>query len=87
MIYQHDADLKVELSEVEPKMQRRVLPQSFPLAPDLGSVGSDDAILQIDRSFDSHNIVLLFGLAGSGKSAAPWSFQVGIRRPILKQKL
>jgi tetratricopeptide (TPR) repeat protein len=74
VIYQYDADLKVELSEVEPKTHRRVLPQSFPLAPDFGFVGSDDAILQIDRSFDSHNIVLLFGLAGAGKSAASVEF-------------
>jgi hypothetical protein len=73
-IYQHGADLKVELSEVEPETRRRALPQSFPLAPDLGFVGSDDAILQIDRSFDSHNIVLLFGLAGAGKSAASVEF-------------
>lgn len=73
-IYQHGADLKVELSEVESEARRRVLPQSFPLAPDLGFVGSDDAILQIDRSFDSNNIVLLFGLAGAGKSAASVEF-------------
>lgn len=73
-IYQHGADLKVEISEVKPETRRRVLPQSFPLAPDLGFVGSDDAILQIDRSFDSHNIVLLFGLAGAGKSAASVEF-------------
>jgi tetratricopeptide (TPR) repeat protein len=73
-IYQSGADLRVEFAEAKTETRKRVLPQSFPLAPDLGFVGSDDAILQIDRSFDSHNIFLLFGLAGAGKSAASVEF-------------
>jgi tetratricopeptide (TPR) repeat protein len=73
-IYQTGADLKVEPATEETETRKRLLPQSFPPAPDLGFVGSDDALLQIDRSFDSHNIVLLLGLAGAGKSAGSVEF-------------
>jgi hypothetical protein len=76
VIYQSGADLMVEPSSGTPEMRSRVLPQSFPPTPDLGFVGSDDAILLMDRSFDSHNIVLLFGLAGAGKSAAAVEFSM-----------
>ena len=76
VVYQGGIDLIVEPSEDTPERRSRVLPQSFPPAPDLGFVGSDDAILQLDRSFDSHNIVLLFGLAGAGKSAAAVEFSM-----------
>lgn len=63
-IYQTGADIKVQTAAEATETRKRPLPQSFPPAPDLGFVGSDDALLQVDRSFDSHNIVLLFGLAG-----------------------
>ncbi len=76
VVYQGGPDLTVEPSAGTPEMRNRVLPQSFPPAPDLGFVGSDDAILQMDRSFDSHKIVLLFGLAGAGKSAAAVEFSM-----------
>lgn len=74
-IYQRGFDLHVETSSPTATEPRRLtLPQSFPPAPDLGFVGSDDALLQIDRSFDSHNIVLVYGLAGAGKSASSVEF-------------
>jgi hypothetical protein len=74
-IYQNGYDLQVESrADVSKDTRGLTLPPSFPPAPDLGFVGSDDALLQIDRSFDSHNIVLLYGLAGAGKSAASVEF-------------
>ena len=73
-IYQAGADLRVQPSTAAKQPRQRDLPQFFPPAPDFGFVGSDDALLQIDRSFDSHNLVLLFGLAGAGKSAASVEF-------------
>ncbi len=73
-IYQAGPDLKVQPPAEEKQPRQRSLPESFPPAPDLGFVGSDDALLQIDRCFDSHNVVLLFGLAGAGKSAASVEF-------------
>jgi tetratricopeptide (TPR) repeat protein len=73
-VYQAGADLTVQRSVEPPPPRPRSLPQSVPPPPDFGFVGSDDALLQVDRSFDSHNIVLLFGLAGAGKSAASVEF-------------
>jgi len=47
---------------------------TLPPAPDLGFIGSDDALLTIDRAFDHNNIVLLHGLAGAGKTATAIEF-------------
>jgi tetratricopeptide (TPR) repeat protein len=74
-IYQSGEDLRIEPSGEAPVPRASaVLPASFPPPPELGFVGSDDALLQIDRSFDSHNIALLYGVAGAGKTAASVEF-------------
>jgi tetratricopeptide (TPR) repeat protein len=74
-IYLAGHELQVEMrGDGRTERTSRTLPQAFPPAPELGFVGSDDALLQIDRSFDAHNIVLLYGLAGAGKSAASVEF-------------
>ena len=46
----------------------------LPPPPDLGHIGSDDALLSVDRAFDTNRVVLLYGLAGSGKTAAAVEF-------------
>jgi len=47
---------------------------TLPPAPDLGFIGSDDALLTIDRAFDHNNVVLVHGLAGAGKTATAIEF-------------
>lgn len=74
-IFQSGEDLQIEVAgEAPAPPSSAALPVSFPPPPDLGFVGSDDALLQIDRGFDSHNIALLYGLAGAGKTAASVEF-------------
>jgi tetratricopeptide (TPR) repeat protein len=46
----------------------------LPPPPKLGFVGSDDALLAVDRAFDQSAVVLLYGLAGAGKTAAAVEF-------------
>ena len=50
--------------------------------PDTGFVGRDETLLQLDRAFDQHPILLLHAYAGQGKSAtavefARWYAQTG----------
>lgn len=56
----------------------------LPPPPDVGFFGRDETILSIDRSFDQHNIVLLQGYAGSGKTSTAieftrWYNQTGVK--------
>jgi CHAT domain-containing protein len=49
---------------------------------DLGSYGRDDTLLALDRAFDNHSVVLLYGDAGLGKTVtaaefARWYHQTG----------
>jgi len=46
----------------------------LPRAPDHGFWGRDETLLNLDRAFDDHRIVLLHGFAGSGKTAAAAEF-------------
>jgi len=74
-IYQNGPGLQMENQpEGETDLRSMTLPLSFPPTPDLGFIGSDDALLQIDRSFDSHDIVVVYGLAGAGKTATSIEF-------------
>ncbi len=87
-IYQAGFELQVEArADASTEPRRLTLPQSFPPSPDLGFVSSDDALLQIDRSFDSHNIVLLYGLAGAGKSASSVEFSSWYRETASKTQI
>lgn len=42
--------------------------------PDLGFFGRDETLLNLDRDFDTHHIVLLHGYAGSGKTSTAAEF-------------
>jgi tetratricopeptide (TPR) repeat protein len=46
----------------------------LPQAPDVGFIGRDETILQLDRTFDEQNIVLLHAYAGSGKTSTAVEF-------------
>ncbi|MBV8905477.1 MAG: CHAT domain-containing protein, partial [Acidobacteriia bacterium] len=62
---------------------------SLPQAPDVGFIGRDETILQLDRTFDEQPIVLLHAYAGSGKTStaaefARWYRQTGgLAGPVL----
>jgi hypothetical protein len=47
---------------------------NIPRDPDLGYIGGDATLLDLDRAFDTDRIVLLYGLAGSGKTATSAEF-------------
>jgi len=73
-IFQSGQDLKVELNALRSSEHPSGIPMNMPPPPDLGFVGSNDALLQLDRAFDDHTTVLLYGLAGAGKSATAVEF-------------
>lgn len=51
-----------------------LLASAIPPPPDIGFVGADDTLLSIDRAFDQANAILLYGLAGAGKTACAAEF-------------
>ena len=55
--------------EVEPEPSIGV-----PDAPDIGFFGRDEALLALDRAFDSDRVVLLHALAGAGKTTTAAEF-------------
>ncbi|MFN8484637.1 MAG: CHAT domain-containing protein [Anaerolineae bacterium] len=50
------------------------LDADLPRPPDAGFFGRDDALLDLDRAFDSQCVVLLHAYAGSGKTATAAEF-------------
>jgi CHAT domain/Alpha/beta hydrolase family/AAA domain len=46
----------------------------LPRPPDLGFFGRDETVLALDRAFDTHQLLLLHGDAGAGKSAMAAEF-------------
>lgn len=62
---------------------------SLPPEPDVGFFGRDAVILEVDRAFDTEQIVLLHALAGAGKTTtaaefARWYWETGgVRGPVL----
>ena len=60
----------------EPPVPARPLGLSdeVPDAPDIGFFGRDDALLALDRAFDTDRVVLLHALAGAGKSTTAAEF-------------
>ena len=49
-------------------------PQTLPEPPAAGFFGRDEALLALDRMFDTNRVVLLHALAGAGKSATAAEF-------------
>ena len=52
----------------------------LPQAPDVGFIGRDETILQLDRTFVEQNIVLLHAYAGSGKTSTAAEFARWLRQ-------
>jgi tetratricopeptide (TPR) repeat protein len=52
---------------------------ALPQAPDVGFIGRDETILQLDRTSDQQNIILLHAYAGSGKTSAAVEFASWLR--------
>ncbi|MEI6987019.1 MAG: CHAT domain-containing protein, partial [Rhodospirillaceae bacterium] len=46
----------------------------LPPPPDIGFIGRDASLLELDRAFDEYHIVLLHALAGSGKTTTAIEF-------------
>jgi hypothetical protein len=65
------------------------LPQGLEALPEAGFIGLDGTLLGLDRAFDDYNVVLLYGYAGSGKTATAGEFARwynltgGIEGPVL----
>jgi tetratricopeptide (TPR) repeat protein len=61
----------------------------LPRRPDVGFFGRDETLLAIDRSFDTHPVVLMHAYAGSGKTTAAAEFARwyaltgGVKGPVL----
>lgn len=50
------------------------LDEQLPAVPDVGFIGRHETLLALDRAFDSQQVVLLYGGAGSGKTTASAEF-------------
>jgi len=50
------------------------LDPALPKPPDVGFFGRDETLLELDRSFDTQQVVLLHAFAGSGKTQAAAEF-------------
>jgi tetratricopeptide (TPR) repeat protein len=77
VVLQSGSDFSVarkSLSTVKSRDQKSTTLGVTPPPPDIGFVGSDDGLLGVDRSFDHNNVVLLYGLAGAGKTATAIEF-------------
>jgi hypothetical protein len=61
-------------SDNAPAGHRSSRAMGLPRPPDLGFFGRDDAILALDRAFDTDRLVLLHADAGAGKSAVAAEF-------------
>jgi hypothetical protein len=78
-----DSELRLTLDETAASES------GLPEAPDIGFIGRDETILNLDHAFDSQSIVLLHAYAGSGKTStaaefARWYRQTGgVDGPIL----
>jgi CHAT domain len=65
----------------------------LPARPDPGPPGHDDTLLALDRAFDTHSVVLLYGPAGLGKTTtatefAGWYRQTGgVPGPVIYTSL
>ena len=55
-------------------LEARANPAELPAPPTTGFIGQDDSLLDLDRAVTTHGIVLLHGIAGSGKSATAAEF-------------
>ncbi len=66
----------------EPGRGAEGVAECLPKAPEWGFVGRDEVLLELDRAFEEHKVVLLHAFAGSGKTAtarefAVWYWQTG----------
>ena len=66
-----------------------MLVSELPREPDVRYMGGDATQLDLDRAFDTERVVLLHGMAGSGKTATPAEFSRlyahtgGVAGPVL----
>lgn len=68
------------------------VPGRIPDAPDVGFFGRDETLLGLDRAFDDHQVVVLWALAGAGKTAtaaefARWYWRTGGADAVLWSSL
>jgi len=64
------------------------VPGRIPDAPDVGFFGRDETLLGLDRAFDDHQVVVVWALAGAGKTAtaaefARWYWRTGGAEAVL----
>jgi tetratricopeptide (TPR) repeat protein len=84
-----DGGLHISIGAAEATPARGALDEALPAAPDAGFWGRDETLLNLDRAFDTHPVVLLHAFAGSGKTTtaaefARWySLTGGVDGPVL----
>jgi len=66
--------MKFTIDTGKAKTHAKSLDPTLPKRPDAGFYGRDETLLALDRAFDSQSIVLLYALAGSGKTATAAEF-------------
>jgi tetratricopeptide (TPR) repeat protein len=68
------APLRMNLTAAQASPARGDLDPTFPRPPDAGFFGRDETLVALERAFDTRRVVLLHGLAGSGKTAMATEF-------------
>ena len=83
------APLRISLDDAGSVANPGALDQALPARPDIGIYGRDETLYALDRAFDIHRVVLLYGYAGSGKTLtaaefARWyALTGGVEGPVL----
>jgi tetratricopeptide (TPR) repeat protein len=64
----------ITLDEAAAGRERASMIRQLPGGPSVGFYGRDETLLALDRAFDTHQVVLLHALAGSGKTSTAVEF-------------
>jgi hypothetical protein len=79
----------ITLTQATADVEAGQLDSRLPARPDVGFFGRDETLLAVDRAFDGQRVVLLWALAGAGKTTAAAEFARwygltgGVQGPVL----
>ena len=88
LLISRDAQKKPTLEKYE-LGALHIMDSKIPSSPEMDFIGGDNTLLEMDRAFDIHKVILLHAYAGSGKTAiaaefAQWySITGGVKGPVL----
>jgi hypothetical protein len=71
---QKDGELNITIEAGAATPKRGQLDETLPEPPDVGFWGRDETLLNLDRAYDTHPVVLLHAFAGSGKTTTAAEF-------------